>query len=70
MDSSTASPGTVSIAEQVDRLLDAAPLATQLGDDVLRDELVAREQAAQMVLASPGTVDGGDGTPGAGNRPS
>ncbi len=42
---------TVSIVEQVDRLLGAAMSVARLGDDALRDELVACEQAAQMLAA-------------------
>ncbi len=42
---------TVSIVEQVDGLLDAAIPVARLGDDALRDELVACEQAAQMLAA-------------------
>ncbi len=46
MDSSS-----VSIVEQVDHLLDAATPVARLGDDALRDELVACGQAAQMLAA-------------------
>ncbi|MCZ3388674.1 MAG: 13E12 repeat family protein [Actinomycetia bacterium] len=49
MDSSTASPSTASIVEQVDRLLDAATPAAQLGDDQLRDRVIECEQATQML---------------------
>ncbi|MCZ3389052.1 MAG: HNH endonuclease [Actinomycetia bacterium] len=51
MDSSTSGSSAVSVAEQVDRLLDAATPAAGLGDDALRDELIACERAAQMLLA-------------------
>ena len=47
---------TSGIVEQVDRMLDDAPPAAQFGDDGLRAELVACEQAAQMLAARQAQV--------------